>query len=95
MRYRERAIAAKGKVSASLLHLVAREGNLDIVEILVRKGFNVDKRDYYGITPLQSRINVQTRRYGQLSSRFQSRCIANERITALCAQNIRGEIDNG
>jgi hypothetical protein len=37
---------------ASLLHLAVRENNPDIVAILLQKVFNLNKRDYFGITPL-------------------------------------------
>jgi ankyrin repeat protein len=37
---------------ASLIHLAARENNSDLVEILMRKGFGLNQRDYFGRTPL-------------------------------------------
>ena len=40
------------------LHLAAREGKLEVVKILIEKGWEVDVKDKYSTTPLQQACNM-------------------------------------
>ena len=44
--------------SKTALHLAAREGKVEVVKILIEKGWEVDVKDKYSTTPLQQACNM-------------------------------------
>jgi ankyrin len=55
-------IESSGQNSSTPLHFAAREGQLDIVKLLLDKGANVDAKDSDGDNPLQcAEINGHTK----------------------------------
>lgn len=46
-----------GLSRATLIHLAAQQGNCDLVEILVSRGFALEEKDHFGKTPLHYALN--------------------------------------